>query len=368
MKSVFFACLTTAAMLAVQVTADDAAEPASAASSVAGELDGNRLAPKAFRAAANRVVPCLVSIESLGGVASAQGSIGGIRRQGEGPTTGLIISADGYIITSTFNFIQKPPIITVIFPDGQRRVAELLGRDDTRKICLLKVEGVEDLPTPEFVPRSDVKVGQWAVSVGVGFGDRDPAISAGIISATSRIGARAVQTDANTSPANYGGPLVDIEGRVIGICVPLSPQSQEAGAGVEWYDSGIGFAVPLHGADNLIAALKEGKNIRQGYLGIQPKAADDDSEGIIVEKVIPDSAAAKAGLEPGDRIISVNGEKVLDPTHLRNLIGQHIEGDAIKMEIRREDEAKEIEATLGGPPQQATPAAPMPSAPAPNRR
>src|SRR5262249_41731663 len=139
---------------------------------------------------------------------------------------------DGYIITSTFNFLKRPPVITVVFPDGKRHVAKLLGRDDTRKLCLLKVDGVQSLPVPEFVPRSELKVGQWAVAVGVGYGDGSPALSAGIISAASRISGKAVQTDANTSPANYGGPLVDLDGRVIGVCVPLSPGSKEVAGGV----------------------------------------------------------------------------------------------------------------------------------------
>src|SRR5204862_4223199 len=116
--------------------------------------------------------------------------------------------------------------------------AKLLGRDETRRLCLLKVDGVSDLAAPEFVPRSEVKVGQWAIAVGVGFGAKEPALSAGIISATSRISGKAVQTDANTSPANYGGPLIDLDGRVLGICVPLSADTKNAAAGAEWYDSG----------------------------------------------------------------------------------------------------------------------------------
>ncbi len=320
---------------------------------------GNLLASKAFRAAAKRVMPSLVTIESFGGSSSAQGRIGGILKQGEGPSTGLVISADGYIVTSTFNFIKKPPIITVSFADGTRRVAELVGRDDTRKICLLKVNGATDLPVPEFVPRAEMRVGQWAISVGIGYGDTDPALSAGIISATSRIWGRAVQTDANTSPANYGGPLVDIEGRVFGICVPLippNPRSQQTGSGVEWYDSGIGFAIPLHGADTLLAALKAGKTIRAGFLGVQVKTANADGSGVKVQKVQPGSAAEKAEVKDNDIILAVDGTKVLDPAHLRILISKHIAGEKIKLLVKRGDEEKEIEATLGEAPPPQTPA------------
>ncbi|MCG8585980.1 MAG: S1C family serine protease, partial [Pirellulales bacterium] len=191
---------------------------------------GYLLSPKAFRAAAAKVLPSLVTIESIGGIAISPGAkVGkrtrssGISKPGEGPTTGLIVSKEGHIVTSTFNFLKKPPIITVTLNDGSQYVAKMLGRDDTRELCLLKIEADRPLPTPELVDRNELRVGQWAISLGVGYGDSNPAISAGIISATHRISGRAVQTDANISPANYGGPLIDISGRVIGICSPLSP-------------------------------------------------------------------------------------------------------------------------------------------------
>lgn len=317
---------------------------------------GNLLAPKAFRAAVSSVLPSLVTIESFGGVSSVQGRIGGIRRQGEGPSTGLVISPDGYIVTSTFNFIRRPPIITVVFHDGTRRVAKLLGRDDTRKICLLKVDDVSDLLVPTFSPKSEIRVGQWAISVGIGYGDTEPAVSAGIVSAASRISGRAVQTDANTSPANYGGPLLDIEGRVIGICVPLSPGSQETGAGVEWYDSGIGFAIPLHNQPALIAALKEGKNIQAGFLGVQVQPAKEDGTGVKVAEVLKDSTADEAGLKKGDVIVSIDNEPVVDPAQLKIIVSSHAAGETITVNVKRGDEARELKATLKpAPERQANP-------------
>jgi len=329
-----------------------AGSPALAVADEVSEKDlarGDLLAPKAFRIAARKVLPSVVYIESFGGVPSGQGKIGGIRRPGDGPTTGLIVSSDGYIVTSTFNFIQKPPIITVHLRDGTQHVAKLVGRDDTRKICLLKVEDVKDLPLPEIVPRPELKVGQWAISVGVGFGDKDPALSAGIISATSRINGRAIQTDSNTSPVNYGGPLIDIEGRVIGICAPLSPQSQEVGSGVEWYDSGIGFAVPLHGAEHLLAAMKAGKTIRAGYLGIALKR---DAKEPVISKVNKNTAADKAGIKAGDKIIAIDGKVIVDGQQLRNVVGGYIEGDEIEVVVQRKDEEKQFKVKLTAAPQQ----------------
>ncbi len=327
-------------------------QPVSADELVKGDL----LAAKAFRVAAASIRPSLVYIESIGGVPANKGEIGGIRRAGDGPTTGVVISADGYIVTSTFNFIRKPPIITAYFHDGRQRVAKLVGRDVGRRICLLKVEDVEDLPVPEFVPRAELKVGQWAISIGVGYGDKTPAISAGIISAKSRINGRAVQTDANTSPANYGGPLIDIEGRVIGICVPLSPQSTKQGSGVEWYDSGIGFAVPLHGEDTLLAALKSGKTIRPGYLGIAIKQ-DHKGPGVAISKILTGQPAAKAGLKANDIVLTIDEKEVNDPAGLKFAIGGRMAGETVKLTVKRGDENKEFEVKLAAAPAQpaATP-------------
>ena len=329
-------------MLAFAAGGAIAQEPA--APGVSSLSKANLLAPKAFRAAAKKVHPSLVSIESFGGVRS--GAAAGVGLPGDGPTTGIVVSSDGYIVTSTFNFLKRPPVITVVFQDGKRHVARLLGRDDTRKLCLLKVDGVNNLPVPEFVPRSELKVGQWVVAVGVGYGDATPALSAGIISATSRVSDKAVQTDANTSPANYGGPLVDLEGRVVGVCVPLSPGSKEVAAGVEWYDSGIGFAVPLHGAEQLLAGLKEGKTLVGGQLGIQPKPADAGGSGVAVAKLQKDSSAEKAGLKEGDVILSVEGETILDAAHLRVVLGRYYSGDKVKLRIKRGDKEEELTAEL----------------------
>src|SRR5262245_37119233 len=276
--------------------ADDP-KPAEPSAEKLALLRGTLLSPKAFRAAAKKIQPSMVTIEGFGGLAPGSGQTKGIHAPGEGPTTGLVISSDGYIVTSTFNFIRKPPIIAVRLPSGERKIARLLGGDETRRICLLKVDGVNGLPVPEMAPREELAVGQWAVALGIGYGDADPALTAGIISATSRIGTKAVQTDANLSPANYGGPLIDLDGRVIGICVPLSPGGQQEGAGSEWYDSGIGFAVPLAGNDKVIAAMKEGKTLQRAFLGVQSQPTGNPPSGASIVSVVPDSPAAKIGLQ-----------------------------------------------------------------------
>lgn len=318
-------------------------------------LRGTLLAPKAFRAAADKVLPSLVTIEGFGGLAAGSGVGKGIHAPGEGPTTGIVVSSDGYVVTSTYNFLRKPPVITVRFADGQRKVARLLGQDKTRKLCVLKVEGASALPIPEFAPREELKVGQWVVALGIGFGDDEPALTAGIISATSRISAKAIQTDANLSPANYGGPLIDLDGRVVGICVPLSPGGKQEGAGAEWYDSGIGFAVPLHGLEKIIESLKDGKTLEPAFLGVQTRAAGTPSIGAVIQQVLSGSPAEKAGLKVGDDIVSVDGTRVIDVGHLSVVMGRYVAGDKVEVVVLRGEEELTVSAELAVAPAQTTP-------------
>ena len=315
------------------------------------QLRAMQLTSQAIRSAVNKAEQSLVTIVSLGGVKAVAGRIGGIRAQGEGNTTGLVISSDGLVVTSTFNFIQRPPIITVITSDGQTRVADLLGQDKTRKICLLKIRDASDLPVLEMVPPDTIAVGQWAIALGVGYGDSTPAVSTGIISAMNRVGGKAIQTDAKISPANYGGPLLDLEGRLLGICVPMNPQSQAIGAGVEWYDSGIGFAIPLHGLDNLLERLKSGESIEPAFLGVQA-APSGGQPGLVIQQVVEGSPAARAGLLIGERITHLDDQEVLDIAKLKQLLGRLEAGREIELTVQAAEgeETRQVKLTLAPPP------------------
>lgn len=328
-------------------------------------LDGDLLATKAFRAAAKRVAPSLVTVEAIGVLREdiqAVGRPATLRATG-GVTTGLVLSSDGYILTSTFGLGEKAPAITVILADGSRHLAKELGRDVGRRLCLLKIEGVANLPVCEFVAREQVKVGQWVVAVGLGLGEREPSISSGIISATHRIGRRAVQTDANTSPVNYGGPLVDLRGRVVGLCVPMSPGegglASGASSGVEWYDSGIGFAVPIAGLDAIIERMKKGETLVPGFMGVQIDPASDEKSGAKVKEVVKDAPAEKAGMKSGDVLVSVEGNGVTDQQSLSRVMGEYLAGQKVKVQVSRGGEKLELEITLGVRPA-APPPMPMP--------
>jgi serine protease Do len=224
----------------------------------------------------------------------------------DGPTTGIIFSADGYLIASSFNFVREPILISATMPDGRRLTAELIARDQVRKIALLKVDA-ENLPVPTWVMPADIRVGQRAIALGLGFGDERPSVTLGIVSALNRMRVGAIQTDAKLSPANYGGPVCDIDGRVLGIAVPMAQRPGEL-AGVEFYDSGIGFALPIERVDEIVAVLKSGRSFYRGWLGIQidPKIQD----GVVVFKVADPSPMQAAGVVPGDRIVAIDGEPI----------------------------------------------------------
>jgi serine protease Do len=324
---------------------------------------GILLAPQAFRYAAAQLTPSIVVIESFGGSTVSQGRMSGLRSQGEGNTTGVVLTSDGWIVTSTFNFMQQPPVVTVLTSDGERHVARLAGRDQTRNICLLKIEGVKDLPVPRWLDADKVQIGQWAITVGVGYGDDTPALSTGIISAKGRGSGRALQTDANISPANYGGPLIDIEGRVMGICVPLNPTAPGPAAGVEWYDSGIGFAIPISTSEKWLSELKEGQDLEFGFLGLNVK----NHEGqVTVEGVSEKSPAEEAGVAQEDQILQLNGVKIKDTAQLGVELRRYLAGDTVQLELQRGTEMLSVEVILGQspsstpeiPPVQITPVQP----------
>ena len=206
---------------------------------------------QAFKQAAAIVAPSIVKIDTTGGL-----DVVGQLLTSTAPTTGLIVASDGYVVSSAFQFISKPSNVLVTLPDGRRFPAKTIATDRLRMITLLKI-AAENLPVPKAAPKTQMHVGQWSIALGRTFDSPNPAMSVGIVSALNRIWGKAIQTDAKISPTNYGGPLVDLEGRVMGVLAPLSPEGQSEASGIEWYDSGIGFAVPLEDILQVLERLKK---------------------------------------------------------------------------------------------------------------
>lgn len=315
---------------------------------------GIERAPRFFRKAVEQVLPAVVTIETYGTTTmevnpKRKRAIQGFSQPGEGPTSGLVISPDGHILTSTYNFLRKPKIITVVLHDGRRKVATLLGKDETRQLALLKIDA-DSLPMPVLAERDQLRVGQWAVSVGVGYGGTQPSVSVGILSALHRISGKAVQTDANTSPANYGGPLIDIRGRVIGLITPLSPRAGSELAAAQWYDSGIGFAVPLDGLDSLIERMKKGETIERGMMGVSLEKKPEKAGGLKISKIAKHSPAEIAGLKKGDIITHIFQTELVDMVALKTEIGRYHAGDTVTLTYTRDDQTHTADLILQTPP------------------
>ncbi|HZZ71616.1 MAG TPA: PDZ domain-containing protein [Pirellulales bacterium] len=310
------------------------------ASFVSAADDIESLEEQAIRAAAERVAPSVLKIETVGGLEKI-----GSFLVGTGPTTGLVVDSDGYIISSAFNFVQKPASILVTLPNGAKAAAQLVATDHSRMLVLLKVKTDKPLAVPDPAPLADLAVGQWAIALGRTYDGSKPSISAGIISALNRIWGKAIQTDAKISPANYGGPLVDIRGRVLGVLVPLSPQASDEMAGVEWYDSGIGFAIPLEQINAALPRLKKGEDLYPGLLGVSLKGKDIYADAAQVAAVQPNSPAYKAGLKPDDAIVELNGKPIATQAQLRQALAPHYAGETVKLVVARGADklTKEIE-------------------------
>jgi len=309
------------------------------------DLEG--LEEQAIRSAVATIAPSVVRIETIGGLERV-GSV----LVGTGPTSGLIVSDDGFIVSSAFNFIQQPSSILVTLPGGQRAAAKIVARDHARMLVLLKVNTESKLPVPVAVPRSEVSVGQWSIAVGRTYDQPEPNLSVGVISATNRVWGKAIQTDAKISPTNYGGPLIDIQGRVLGVLVPLSPQgkSQEGSAGevagAEWYNSGIGFAVPLAEINERLATLKTGKDLHPGLMGVSLKPGDIYALPAEIAASQPGSPAYKSGVKAGDTIVEIDGQKIVRQAQLKHVLGTRYAGDKVKLVLKRADAAVDVTVEL----------------------
>ena len=301
-------------------------------------------APMSFADLASRLQPAVVNISTKQSIQVNRNPtlppgfeeffrrFGGRTPQGQGdgdaPTTqrggslgsGFIISPDGYVVTN--NHVISPARngasvdeITVIMSDRKEYRARLIGRDEASDLALLKIEA-GNLPFVRFGDSTRTRVGDWVVAIGNPFG-LGGTVTAGIVSALHRsiqgAGAydRYIQTDASINTGNSGGPMFDINGNVIGINTALiSPTGGNVG---------IGFAIPAEQASPVIDALRRGQRPQRGYIGVSLQPLDEDvasalgipkDRGELIRGVTPGGAAARAGIQQGDVIVSVGGRAV----------------------------------------------------------
>lgn len=306
----------------------------------------------AIRAAVERVAPSVVRIETAG-VSEASLASPAEASPASGPSTGLVVEEGGWIIASAFAVPKDVSEAIVVLPasapeadtsektlpgkqpTGRRQVARVVGRDLARGLVLLRADGATLPPVAAWVPRAELAVGQWTIAVGRVWDAAVPSVAVGILSATNRSWGRSVQTDASISPANYGGPLIDIAGRVIGILAPLPADTAGMNLGTELYDSGIGFAVPFDDILRVLPRLKSGETLAPGVIGIGYSSRDPFTGEARIATCRQGSPAAKAGLRAGDLIVAADGRPVTRIAELRHVLAPHYAGDSVSLTVER---------------------------------
>jgi len=285
-----------------------------------------------------------------------RGQFGGQSQRGPAPEfravgSGFIVSEDGYVVTNN-HVIERAEEIDVVLQDGTRYSAVVQGRDPKTDLALLKVEADEDLPYVVLGSSEAAEVGDWVLAVGNPFG-LGGTVTAGIISARGRdIQAGPfddfLQIDAPINRGNSGGPLFDASGRVIGINTAIYSPS---GGSV-----GIGFAIPSEMAGDIIEQLKVAGMVERGWLGVEFQAVNeavaaslglDEPHGALVAGVVEDGPAEKAGMQVGDVILSMDGERLDDPKDLPRLVAGTPAGERVNMEVLRNGKTRTLKVKIG---------------------
>jgi serine protease Do len=264
--------------------------------------------------------------------------------------TGFIIDKDGFILTNN-HVVEKTDEIKVRLSDDTEYIAKIIGRDPKTDLALIKIEPDNSL-TPLPMGDSDkLEVGEWVIAIGNPFGLGNT-VTAGIVSAKYRqIGMGTyenfIQTDASINPGNSGGPLLNIKGEVIGINTAIFSRT---GGSV-----GIGFAIPVNMAKELLPQLKKGKVVR-GWLGVMiqtitPELKDKldlkDEKGALVADVTSGGPAEKAGIKRGDVIVTFDSKEIKEMKDLPYIVGSTPVGKEVTVEVIRKGRIERIEVKIG---------------------
>ncbi len=269
--------------------------------------------------------------------------------------SGVIIDKDqGYVLTNN-HVIDKADKITVTLRDGRQLNAKLLGTDPEADVAVIQI-AADNLTALKVANSNQLRVGDFVVAIGNPFG-LGQTVTSGIISALGRSGLGIegyedfIQTDASINPGNSGGALVNLRGEFVGMNTAiLAPNGGNVG---------IGFAIPSNMAIQLMESLVQHGEVRRGLLGVSTQDLTPElikafnlkgQYGAVVSRIDSGSPAEKAGIEPGDIILAVNGQEIRNGTsQIRTQIGLLQIGDSVNLEIMRGDERKTVTATIGKP-------------------
>jgi serine protease Do len=279
------------------------------------------------------------------------------QRQVTGLGSGFIVDASGYVVTNN-HLVADAERVTVVLSDHSRHVGRVVGRDEATDIALLKIDAPVPLPHVEWADSDTAKVGDWVIAVGNPFGLAGT-VTAGIISARGRDIDEGpyddfLQIDAPINRGNSGGPTFNLDGEVLGINTAIYSPS---GGSI-----GIGFAIPASFARQVVSELKAKGRVDHGWLGVtlqdvSPGLARSfgvdpgNPVGALVDDVVDDSPAARAGLRQGDVILSVNGQPVRTAHDLPRLVGESAIGTRIGLALRRDGRDRSANAVVGQKPE-----------------
>ena len=331
--------------------------------------------PTSFADLAERVAPAVVSIQTRGTIKLGRpnlppgfeeffgGSGGGggsspwhqrgvpQERKTGGEGSGFVISQDGYVVTNN-HVVADMDEITVLFLDGDELEAVIVGRDPKTDIALLKVDpGDKKLVTIALGDSDVVRPGEWVVAIGNPFGLAHT-VTAGIVSAKNRRDVMNrqsyedfIQTDAAINPGNSGGPLIDLQGRVIGINTAIRSNANT-----------IGFSVPINQAKQILPQLRADGHVTRGWLGVQIQGVTkeiaqqfdlEEASGALVSQVLPDTPAARGGIERGDVIVEFDGQKIDEWRDLPIVVANtSVDSDA-KVVVIRDGKEKKFRIRIG---------------------
>ena len=274
-----------------------------------------------------------------------------VERKTQSLGSGVIVDAKRGLVLTNNHVIANAVQITVTLRDGRHLDAELIGTDPETDIAVIKVppEKLTEIPTSDS---DNLRVGDFVVAIGNPFG-LGQTVTSGIVSALSRSGLGIegyedfIQTDASINPGNSGGALVNLRGELVGINTAIFSQS---GGNI-----GIGFAIPINLAMQVTEQLIKTGKVERGFIGIQVQDLDPDlaeafgikdQRGAVVNSVVPDSPAAKAGLQPGDVITAIDKKSVGRASDVRNYVGLLPVGETVKFEILRNGKRKTLTAKI----------------------
>ncbi|MEO0094706.1 MAG: DegQ family serine endoprotease [candidate division WOR-3 bacterium] len=272
--------------------------------------------------------------------------------------SGFIISEDGYVVTNHHVIKNATNIIIRLTNKKEYKGndVKIIGSDSRTDVALLKIETKERLPYLKFGDSDKIKVGDWVMAVGNPF-NLEGTVTVGVISAKGRSHIplsegpdlqNFLQTDAAINPGNSGGPLLNLQGEVIGINTAITSTS---GGNI-----GIGFAIPINLAKNIIEELKSKGKVTRGYLGVYLEDLTEDMknalnlsslDGVMINEVIANSPADNAGIKEGDVIIEYDGKKVTDVQSFRIMVASTTPGRTVRLKLIRNGKEMDLKVKIG---------------------